>query len=251
MEKAATYPEQPSVDIRQFIAFPPEHIANSDENKVPSLLIYCLNIFSKCLIASLITEASVNQNHAEPVGILAAQIFSTETFVYKGVPMSDILWAKYHAKCPGLWGIYGGQENTEAGRVAVGWHRTESGGPFVSEQEHADRMTALGAGFAAITLRKFGRNKRLNPFPNRIFWYAVHKILSIPLDDMQETHVILLGAILRSSAPRVVEFFGHFGMVLMRRAIVDVPNGLPRQTTAVSQLRLLRDLYKREKNIII
>lgn len=250
MEKAAAFPGQPSVDIRQFIAFPPDHIANSDDNKVPALMIYCFNIFSKCLIASLLTEASVNQNHAEPVGIVAAQIFSAEPFIYKGIPMSDILWAKYRFLCPALWGLYG-DEKTEAGKRAVGWRLTEPGGPFISEQEHGDRMTALGAGFAAITLRNFGKTARQNPFPNTIFWHSMHKISSIPLNEMPETHVIILSAVLRSSAERVVGFFGHIGLALMRRAIVDIPNGLPRQTTAVNQLRLLKDLYLREKAILI
>lgn len=250
LDKAASLPEQPSVDIRPFIAFPPEHIANSEENKVPSLLIYCLNIFSKCLIASLLTEASVNPNHAEPIGIVAAQIFSMDSFVYKGVPLSDILWAKYRVICPALWGLYG-DEKTQAGKLAVGWRPTEPGGPFISEQEHGDRMTALGAGFAALALRNFGKTTRKNPFPNTIFWYSMHKLLSIPLDQIQETHLLLLAAMLRSSAERIVGFFGHMGLALMRRAIVDIPNNLPRQSTSVNKLKLLKDLYMREKHILI
>ncbi|CBF88029.1 hypothetical protein AN1157.2 [Aspergillus nidulans FGSC A4] len=250
LERAASIAE-PSVDIRQFIAFPPENIAKSDDNKVPALLIYGLNILAKSLISSLITEASINQGHAEPIGIVAAQIFSTEAFLYKGVHMVDILWAKYRVVCPALWGFYG-NEKTEAGRRALGWWRDGgSDGPFVSEQAHADRMTALGAGFAALTLRNFGRTQRKNPFPNTLYWFSMHKILNIPVAEIQETHVTLLSAMLRSSAERIVGFFGHIGLALMRKAIVELPANLPRQSMAVNQLKLLKDLYQREKNIII
>ncbi|KAL4809521.1 hypothetical protein BDV18DRAFT_157277 [Aspergillus unguis] len=249
LEKAASIAE-PSVDVRQFIAFPPESIANSDDNKVPALLIYALNILSKSLISSLITEASINHGHAEPIGIIAAQIFSMDAFIYKGVHMVDILWAKYRVVCPALWGFHG-NEKTEGGRRALGWWRDGPDGPWVSEQAHADRMTALGAGFAALTLRNFGKTQRKNPFPNTMFWFSMHKILNIPVNEIQETHVTLLSAMLRSSAERIVGFFGHIGLALMRRAIVELPAGLPRQSMAVNQLKLLKDLYKREKHIII
>ena len=239
------------VDIRPFIAFPPEAIAQTEE-KVPSLLIYSFNILSKCLISSLLTEASVNLGHAEPVGIVAAQIFSLDAFIYKGIPMSDILWAKYRVICPSLWGLYG-DEKTESGRQAVGWWHTEPNGqgPYITDQEHADRMTALGAGFSALTLRNFGRAKRKNPFPNWIFWHSLYKLSSIPSNEMQDTQILLLGAMLRSSAERVVQFFGQFGLAALHRVIIDLPKELPRRTTAVNQLMLLKDLYLREKNIVI
>ncbi|TPR02000.1 EF-1 guanine nucleotide exchange domain family protein [Aspergillus niger] len=249
LEKAASIAE-PSVDVRQFIAFPPENIANSDDNKVPALLIYALNIFSKCMISSLITEASINLGHAEPVGIVAAQIFSADAFIYKGCHMVDILLAKYRVVCPALWGFHG-NEKTEGGRRALGWWREGPDGPYISEQAHADRMTALGAGYAALTLRNFGKTARKNPFPNTMFWYTMHKILNIPPAEIQDTHVTLLSAMLKSSAERIVGFFGHIGLALMRKAIVELPDSLPRQSMSVNQLKLLKDLYKREKNILL
>lgn len=237
------------MDVRQFLASPPEHIAQS-ENNVPALLIYGLNMFSKALISSLINEASVNPGHAEPIGIVAAQIFSMDSFIYKGCHMVDILWAKYRVICPALWGFYG-NEKTESGRKAIGWKREGPDGPFISEQGHMDRMTALGAGYASITLRNFGRTPRQNPFPNYMFWYSMHKLVSVPVNELQETQVSLLASMLRSSAERIVGFFGHVGLAMMRRAIVDIPNAITHQSMGVNQLKLLKDLYRREKNIII
>ncbi|KAJ9294299.1 hypothetical protein DTO271G3_6874 [Paecilomyces variotii] len=248
-EKAAAISE-PSVDVRQFFAFPPEHIANAEDSKVPALLIYMFNILSKALISSLINEAGISPKYAEPIGIVAAQIFSTEAFVYKGCALVDILWAKYRVVCPALWAFYG-DEKTVAGKVAIGWWRQEPGGPFVDEQTHVDRMTGLGAGFAALTLRNFGKTPRKNPFPNTIFWHIMHKILTIPPEEIQETHLILLTAMLRSSADRIVGFFGHVGLALLRTAIVDLPSKVPKQSMALNGLKLLRELYLRERHILI
>lgn len=215
---------------------------------MPALLIYGLNVFAKSLISALINEASINLTHAEPIGIVAAQIFSMDGFMYQGIHMSDILWAKYRVVCPALWG-FTGNEKTEAGRQALGWWREESGGPFISEQAHLDRMTALGAGFASLTLRNFGRTQRQNPFPNTIFWSSIHKILAIPASEMPETQITLLGSMLRYSGDRILGFFGQVGLVVMRKAVLDLPPSLPRQTMSVNQLKLLKELYLREKNI--
>lgn len=240
---------EPSIDIRPFIAFPPGEIAQT-EHKVPAMLIYGLNMLSKALISSLITEASINPAHAEPIGIVAAQIFSMDSFMFKGIPMSDILLAKYRVVCPALWGSTG-NDKTESGRQALGWWREEAGGPFVSEQTHMDRMTALGAGFSALTLRNFGKTQRPNPFPNTIFWTSVQKILSITPADMQDTQIALLHAMLRGSSERILVFFGQFGLALLRRAIVELPAALPRQTMSVNQLKLLKETYARDRSVLL
>ncbi|KAJ5902193.1 hypothetical protein N7495_002721 [Penicillium taxi] len=248
LEKACKFSE-PSLDIRPFIAFPPEEIANT-ENRVPALLIFGLNILAKCIINALLNEASINPLHAEPVGVLAAQIFSTDTFIYKGIPMSDILWAKYRVVCPALWG-FTGSDKTAAGRRALGWWRETPDGPFVKEQTHVDRMTALGAGFSALTLRDFGKTTRQNPFPNHIFWVSLQKLLSIPTSELQETHIILLHSMLHHSSERVLSFFGQFGLAILRKAIVDLPREVEQKSMPLGQLKLLREVYLKEKNILL
>ncbi|CAG8023221.1 unnamed protein product [Penicillium nalgiovense] len=248
LEKALAYPE-PTVDIRKFIAFPPEDIANS-ENKVPAMLIYGLNILAKSLISSLLAEASIKQSHAEPIGIIAAQIFSFDMFTYKGLHMSDIMWAKYRVVCPALWG-FTGNDKTEGGRRVLGWWRSADSGSWVSEQVHMDRMTALGAGYAAMTLRNFAKSPRRNPFPNTMFWVSIHKILAIPPSELQETQIALLAALLRSSGERILGFFGQYGLAMMHYVIVDLPRKLGRETMAVTQLSTLKELYLKEKNLAL
>ncbi|OGE55954.1 hypothetical protein PENARI_c003G09078 [Penicillium arizonense] len=248
LEKAAAIPE-PSVDVQRFIAFPPAEMAGS-EHKISALLIYALNIYAKALVSALITEAALNPGHAEPIGIMAAQIFSQDGLMYKGIPLSDILMAKFRVVCPALWG-FTGNDKTDSGRRALGWSREEAGGPFISEQAHLDRMTALGSGYAAITLRNFGKTARKNPFPNTMFWDSITKILAIPPSELQETQIILLGSLLRSSPERILGFFGQIGLVLMRKALVELPASVPRQTVAVIQLTALKETLRREKNILL
>lgn len=239
----------PSVDIKEFIVCPPDEIANS-ENKVPALLIYGFNMFAKALVSVLINEASIKPEHAEPIGILAAQIFSMDMFVFKGIHLSDILWAKYRVVCPALWG-FTGNEKTDAGRKALGWWREEPGGPFVNEQTHLDRMTALGAGYAALTLRNFGKTQRRNPFPNSMLWKTLTTLLAIPPSELQNTQITLLYTMLRSSGERIVGFWGQYGLLLLRKAIVELPTKLARNTIIVTQLKVLRDTYKRDLNLAI
>lgn len=214
------------------------------------MLIYGLNIFAKSLVSSLLAEASIKHSHAEPIGIVAAQIFSFDIFTYKGIHMSDIMWAKYRVVCPALWG-FTGNDKTEGGRRVLGWWRSADTGSWVPEQAHMDRMTALGAGYAAMTLRNFAKSPRHNPFPNTMFWTSLHKILAIPPAELQETQVALLASLLRSSGERIIGFFGQYGLALMHYAIVDLPRKLGRESMAVTQLSTLKEIYLKEKNFAL
>ncbi|KAL1953551.1 hypothetical protein VTO42DRAFT_2607 [Malbranchea cinnamomea] len=249
LKKALTLSE-PSVDVRQFIAFPPEHIANSSDTQVPALMIYLLSIFAKAIVAQLVTEAGVTPKYAEPLGVMTAQIFSYEAFVYRGVSMIDILLAKYRVACPVLFGFYGSEHN-DAGKEALGWRREEPNGPFVPRQVHEERMVGLGAGFAAIALRNFSRTPRKNPYPNTNFWKSVSILLSTPVEEVQDTHLVVLNYMLRYSAPRIIRFWGDYGMALLRHAIITFPASLPRQSTASNTLRVLKDIYAQEQNIFL
>ncbi|QKX55946.1 uncharacterized protein TRUGW13939_03045 [Talaromyces rugulosus] len=239
-------------DVRRFFVQPPEEFASLSEEdaKGSAVFIYLLNIFTKAVVSQLINEAGVKLEYAEPVGVVVAQIFSAEQYSFRGHAFSDIFWAKYRAACPALWGFYG-NENTEAGRIALGWKRTESGGPFVDEMEHRQRMVGLGSGFAAVTLRNFGKTTRKNPFPNHIFWRTVAKIVFIAPDELQDTHFYILFSMLRFSAERIIGFWGQAGMALLRTAIVNIPNHVTRkQSGAIGQLKVLKGLYATEKSIV-
>ncbi|OAX83700.1 hypothetical protein ACJ72_01935 [Emergomyces africanus] len=256
--KKALNLSEPSVDVRQFLAFPPQSLAantNEAETKAPALLLYLLNIFSKAIIAQLIAEAGITPKYAEPLGVLTAQIFSMDSFTYNGISMIDLLLAKYHAVCPILWGFYG-NEATEAGKIAIGWWRERDDqqhpGRFISPQTHEERMVGLGAGFAAISLRNFAKTTRKNPVPNTYFWRACANILNVPPGEVQDTHLLVLSALLRHSAVRIVGFWGDLGLALLRKAVVEFPASLGgRKNAATASVEILRDVFVREKCILL
>jgi nucleoporin GLE1 len=240
-------------DARRFFIHAPEQIANlsEEEARVSAVFVYLLNIFVKAVVAQLINEAGIKLEYAEPLGVVVAQIFSAEQFGFKGAAFSDVFWAKYRASCPALWGFYG-DEKTTAGKEALGWKRFEAGGPFLPETDHRQRMVGLGGGFAAVTLRNFGKTNRKNPFPNHIFWKTVAQIVSVPTSELQETHFYILYAMLRFSADRIIGFWGHAGLALLRSAIINLPNNAKnKQAGAIGQLRVLKGLYATEKDIVI
>ncbi|EZF77989.1 hypothetical protein H105_00844 [Trichophyton soudanense CBS 452.61] len=241
---------EPSVDIRQFIAFPPPNIANAENPQVPALWVYLLNILAKSILAQLMAEAGVTTKCAEPLGVLTAQIFSMDAFCYQGQSMIDILLAKYRFLCPVLWGFYGDQ-STDQGKAAIGWFREEKNGPFISAQLHEERMTGLGAGYAAIALRNFAKSPRQNPYPNSNFWKSLSYIVNVPPAEVQDTHLVVLTAMLRYSAPRIVNFWGDMGVLALRQAIVLFPAKLSRKSTQRAMVEDLRDKLAREKRIII
>lgn len=231
------------MDVRQFFVDLPADIAES-EQPVPAMLVYGLNIFAKALIEVLINEAAISPDQAEPAGLIAAQIFSSETLIYQGHALSDILWAKYRKVCPALWG-FTSNDKEPRGRDILGWAREPDDDSHIKEQVHYDRMNALGAGYAAMTLRNFGRTIRSNPFPNHLWWKTMQRFLSIPPSDIHDTHVILIQSLMRYNALRVIEFWGNYAITIMRKAIIDLPPRLGRNNMQVNQLKFLKDfLYK-------
>ncbi|KAI5291941.1 hypothetical protein KEM52_006732 [Ascosphaera acerosa] len=253
LANALTVPA-PTVDIRDFIAVPSPAVLSASTTQVPALFIYLLNMFTKAVIAQLIAEASVKPKTAEPLGIYVAQILSAEGLCFQGTSMMDVLLAKYHVVCPVLFGFYG-PEDTAAGKEALGWWREEgrARGSFVPRQQHEERMIGLASGFAALALRNFSKAKRRNPLPNAHFWAAVAHVLEPPPAEVQDTHLYVLNALLRHSAPRVVGFWGDYGWQLLRYATVDFLAGIPgkEHATARNTVDLLRLTWANEKGIFI
>lgn len=243
--------QEPSVDIRQFIAFPPQQIASSGNANVPALFVYLFNMLSKAIVSQLVAEAGVTPRSAEPLGVWAAQIYSTDDLIYNGCTMIDMLLAKFHVVCPILWGFYG-DENTVTGKDSIGWWREERpNGPFIPQQIHEERMIGLSSGFAALSLRNFTKTHRKNPLPNTAFWAALAHVLNVPPNEVQETHLYVLSSLLRYSVPRIVGFWADAGLAILRRAIVDFPASLANKTAGRATVELLRLILADEVGIIL
>ncbi|KAI9824965.1 MAG: hypothetical protein M1826_007217 [Phylliscum demangeonii] len=216
----------PRIDVRHYLLehspAPSSSGPQQASPELPALLIYSMNIFAKAIIAQFVNEASVSPRSADPVGVIAAAMFAKNEFRWGTRSLIDILVAKFHVHCPILFGIYG-HEPTDDGRKLLAWAREEKDGPWVSERRHADRMTGLGAGFAAIGLRNFSKSAMQNPYPGVHYWHELHRIISLPPPEVTRTHYIVLRAMLENYEPRFIELFGSVAIAMLRAALVSFP----------------------------
>ncbi|KAL8814132.1 MAG: hypothetical protein Q9223_006622 [Gallowayella weberi] len=242
-EALKSFPE-PKVGLARFVARPVEDI------QAPALVIYLLNHLSKAIISQLIKEASVSPRLAEPIGVAAVNFFARDEFRVNGVSLIDILIAKYHVVCPPIFGIYG-SESTDQGRERLGWWREEAGGPWINQQLHQDRMTGLGAGYAAISLRTFENSRMINPYPPYHFWRALAAILNVPAGQVTDTHFILLRALIENSEQRFLMFFGDSAKQLLRFAIVEYPKRASKDSVAAKVLSNLGNTMKKDKKLYL
>jgi len=206
---------------------------------LPSLYIYLLNILAKGVVKQLATEAA-----ADMYGLLVATIFSSNEFKYRDESMIDILMAKMWKVCPVLFGARG-SEDTEQGRARLGWARGDDG--WVTDQEHNTRMTGLGAGYAAISLRNFGRSSLKNPFPPYHYWQSMAAIVSTPPDLASPTQYNVLKAMIDGFERQFIGFYGSAGVAALRVALIDFPTRALDQTDpAVMSLIVIADKLERD-----
>jgi nucleoporin GLE1 len=254
IEQAKSLTGAPPIDIRQFLitipSGPRSPNAKDESPEVPAIFVYLLNIFAKAIVAQFIDEAGVSPKAADPVGIVAASIFANNKLRWSGFSLIDILMCKFHVVCPVLWGIYGDEKTTQ-GKRSLGWWREEKDGPWVSDQRHAERMTGLGAGYAAITLRNFQKSNLTNPFPNYHYWRSFASIVNVPPAQASTTHFIVLKAMIENYEGRFLEFYGHAAIVALRKGLIDFPREAGHDTVAASALAVLPDVLKRDKKLTL
>lgn len=237
----------PLVDAATFVAEPrqpqPDAVHNGDQ--FPALFIYLISIFAKSIVNQFINECGASPKSADPIGVVAAHIFSDKDFQWRGGSMIDVLLAKLRRSCPVLFGVRG-TDKTPAGRDAIGWRR--DGGSWMPEQMHFDRMAGLGAGFAAVSLRDFSKASKANPFPPTNYWRALAGIVNTPVQQVSDTQYIVLKAMIDGHEQRFLQFYGNAGLAALRVALVDFPKKAP-GSVAAGGLRVLGDVLREEKGL--
>lgn len=176
------------------------------------------------------------------MGVCIAAVFSDPAFAWRGASMIDILLAKFRIVCPVLWG-YRGSEKTEQGRARIGWWKDN--GRWVTEQVHFDRMTGLGAGFAAISLRNFASSKKQNPYPPRHYWAAMAKIVNTPSGEISNTQCVVLKAMIQNYEEKFIHAYGTAALAALRTALVEFPARAPVKSSAVNSLQVVHDLLRK------
>lgn len=228
--KSAAGLSQPTIDIRDYIVqdIPP----NVDQGQCSGGLIqtYLLNIFAKAVWSQFVNEAGPTPLAAEPIGVIAIKIFAAKDFLWQGMTLVDILIAKFHARCPVLFG-FGFSNAQQTGLSGEG-------------------MTGVGAGFAALSLRDFSKTTQQNPYPPSNFWQSLACILNTPPARVSQVHCILLKAMIENHAGKFIRFFGKAAVVALRKAVVDFPQHAPKGAAA-SALATLQTTLKRDLHLAL
>jgi nucleoporin GLE1 len=223
--------------------------ATHNEDQLPSLFFYLINIFAKATIKQFIVETSASPETADPIGVTIAIVFSDADFHWRGASMIDILMAKFRIVCPVLFG-YRGNEKTEQGRARLGWWKDRNG-QWIDEQSHMNRMMGIGSGFAAVALRNFGKSTKQNPYPPRHYWVAMAKIVNTPPAEVSNTQCLVLKAMIENYEQKFIEFYGTAALAALRTALIEFPGKVPQKSPAVNSLEVVATLLKKETGLAL
>lgn len=170
----------------------------------PMILVYMLNVFSKCIIQQIDAEVGSLSDEkgdgADALGIAVALIFSNPKYLIDGRPLIDILWATYRRNIPRIFGV----------KVVK---------PL---PKNIKNTNALAAGFAALTLRQFPTG-RVNPAPNRMFWEAFARIVNVPREKLKRDHFVILDGMLQPTfVSKFIQIYGAAALAAVRHVIMDL-----------------------------
>ncbi|PKS07959.1 hypothetical protein jhhlp_006571 [Lomentospora prolificans] len=239
----------PLVNVAAFVVDKrePQQDAIYNGDQMPSLFIYLLSIFSKAVINQFINECGANPKAADPIGVMAAHIFSDKDFQWRGKSLIDILISKFRKTCPVLFGVRG-SDKTAQGRAVIGWRK--DGGSWMPEQMHYDKVAGLGAGFAAISLRDFSKANKANPYPSSNYWRALSTIVNTQPAEVSDTQYIVLKAMIDGHEQRFIQFFGNAAIAALQVALVEFPKKAP-GSVAAGALQVHGQVLRDEKGLYL
>lgn len=230
----------PTVDIRSFIISRPlPTLSHESEAQYPAILLYAFICFEKFVIKQFDSEAAKEESGIiQELGVIAASLFVDKEFVWKGIPMIDLLLAKLHRACPILFGITG-NPNTPEGRARLGW--TNVGGSPMNVNYYHQRMVGLANGFAAMSLRAVAAPA----IPISEHWRALASICNTPSDQLYTGHFMVLKGLVRDSAKKIIMYYGAQGRALLRHATIVMPTRAPaRAKDTASLVSVYPDVWK-------
>jgi nucleoporin GLE1 len=231
----------PTIDIRPFIvshALPT--ISNEAEAQYSAIVLYGFICFEKFAIKQFEQEAANEDGRViQELGIVTASLMVDKEFVWKGVPLVDLLLAKYHRACPILFGIRGDMRSA-AGQARLGWVKISGVDPSVNT--YNQRMTGLACGFAAMSLRAVAPPA----IPLSEYWRAISSICNTPPQQLTGGHFMVLKGLIRDFARKFIAFYGAQANAVLRKATIVLPSrARPEIADAVNMVSVLPDVWKK------
>ena len=239
----------PMMDIRPFLVS--HQITNDVDAQYPQLLLYAWICFEKALISQWFNEAPKEDGRIiGQLSLIAASLYLDTNFMCNGaVPLTDTLLAKLHRICPVLFGIRG---DLRANRAGLGLDRIHPNEADMNR--YSQLMTGVGAGYAALTHKKFTKKPPAVPISEH--WRAIVLICNTPTEALYPAHFLVLQGLLRDNVRKFLTTYGVAGQAVLRRATVNLPNRLPAEdrpglATAANLVRVLPDVWRKKENINI
>lgn len=224
----------PQVDVREYLV-PSRGVSCSDaEAQISALFIYLVNQLSKIVIRQYVGEAGISPEKAEAVGLLIATIFGQRAFQWMGTTyLIDILLAKYHFRCPVLFGVNKFPKDADS-----------------TLQQHLESITGLGAGYAALTLRDFSKSQGKNPMPVSMLWGTMASIINTPPNQVTDEHFTVLKGLFHPDYVRkFVRFYGDMAIAILRQGITVFTAN--KSSTAAQALKSLSLVLERDLDLVI
>jgi nucleoporin GLE1 len=232
----------PTVDIRQFIiSHPLPTLADEREAQYPAILLYAFICFEKTVLKQFESEAIHDDGRiVQELGAIAASLFVDKEFAWKGIPLTDLLLAKFHRVCPLLFGI-SGDMRSPAGMARLGLLPLGDTGAYLSTNDYQQRMQGMGAGYAAITLRAVAAPA----LPISEYWRALASLCNTPPEKISAGHYLVAKGLVKDSARKVIGFYGAQGRALLRQATIVLPGRAPQNLSETANLlSVLPDHWK-------
>ncbi|CAO2650488.1 Nn.00g017800.m01.CDS01 [Neocucurbitaria sp. VM-36] len=231
----------PMIDIRPYIIshqIPP--IANEAEAAYPAFLLYVWICFEKFLLKQFEKEAANEDGRIiQEIGLIAASLLGDQKYMWKGIPLTDIVLAKLHRACPPLFGVRGTMTTAE-GRLRLGWL------PTSTLDAYNQRLRGVGAGYAAMSLRTF--SSKAPALPISEYWRAIVSICNTPPEHLWPGHFAILNGLLRDYYKKFLSLYGVPARGVLRRATIDLPARAPeRCKDAAGTVSVLPEGWKKER----
>ncbi|KAF1840894.1 uncharacterized protein K460DRAFT_321492 [Cucurbitaria berberidis CBS 394.84] len=231
----------PMIDIRPYIVaheIPP--LANEAEAAYPAFLLYVWICFEKFLLKQFEKEAANEDGRIiQEIGLIAASLLGDQKYMWKGIPLTDIVLAKLHRACPPLFGVRGTM-NTAEGRIRLGWM------PDSTLDAYNQRLRGVGAGYAAMSLRTFASKAPALPISE--YWRAIVLLCNTPPEHLWPGHFAILNGLIRDYYKKFLSFYGVPARGVLRRATIDLPARAPeRCKDAAGTVSVLPEGWKKEK----
>ncbi|ORY15603.1 GLE1-like protein-domain-containing protein [Clohesyomyces aquaticus] len=239
----------PPVDIRQYIVSSPIPAGTNDSNaRYPALLLYAWICFGKSLVKQFEQEAASEDGKIiQELGLIAASLISDPNYAWNGISMKDILLAKYHKACPMLFGI-SGRMDTKEGQKRLGWMILSGVEPTANV--YNQRMSGLGAGFAAMSLRSF--SGKVPAISVSDYWLAIASICNTPPEALYGGHFMLLKGLTKDYANKFVIMYGRQATAVLRRAVIDLPARAPaRAQDTAKVIDVLPDVWRTTFKLVL